>query len=87
MHGDPRATSSGCWRRPLIDEAASYLARARALDPDAPPPWTEVLALYDALLRRQDDPVVRLNRAVAVAETHGVTAALAELELLDRDLL
>ena len=46
------------------------------------PPWREVLALYDALLVRRDDPVVRLNRAVAVAEVHCVAAALAEVDAL-----
>jgi RNA polymerase sigma-70 factor, ECF subfamily len=47
-----------------------------------PPPWRRVLALYDALLRQRDDAVVRLNRAVAVAELSGPAAALAEIELL-----
>ena len=44
------------------------------------PPWLRVLALYDALLAVRDDPVVRLNRAVALAEVAGVAAALAELD-------
>ena len=48
-----------------------------------PAPWPAVLALYDALLARRDDPVVRLNRAVALAETQGVTAALGEIDALD----
>jgi RNA polymerase sigma-70 factor, ECF subfamily len=54
---------------------------------EAPPPWPQVLALYDALLFRRDDPVVRLNRLVAVAEVHGVETALSQLESLDRELL
>ena len=47
---------------------------------ESPPPWPQVLSLYDALLVRRDDPVVRLNRLVAVAEVHGVESALSELE-------
>ncbi len=54
---------------------------------ESPPPWPQVLSLYDALLMRRDDPVVRLNRLVAVAEVHGVEAALSELESLDREVL
>jgi RNA polymerase sigma-70 factor (ECF subfamily) len=42
-----------------------------------------VLALYDALLRWRDDAVVRLNRAVAVAEVSGPALALAEVDWLD----
>ncbi len=48
-----------------------------------PPPWRAVLTLYDALLTRRDDPVVRLNRAVALAEVAGVGAALDEVDALD----
>jgi RNA polymerase sigma-70 factor (ECF subfamily) len=48
-----------------------------------PPPWVRVLALYDALLERRDDAVVRLNRAVALAEVSGPGAALAEINSLD----
>ena len=39
--------------------------------------WTQVLALYDQLLHQTPTPIVALNRAVAVAEVHGPTAALA----------
>jgi len=48
-----------------------------------PPRWGAVLRLYDALLDWRDDPVVRLNRAVAVAELAGPAAALAQVESLD----
>ena len=47
-----------------------------------PPPWRAVLTLYDALLTYRDDAVVRLNRAVALAEVAGVSAALAEVDVL-----
>lgn len=48
-----------------------------------PPRWGAVLRLYDALLDWRDDAVVRLNRAVAVAEIAGPQAALTEVEGLD----
>ena len=41
--------------------------------------WPQVLALYDALLRMSDTPVVRLNRAVAVSHVRGPEAALGEV--------
>ena len=47
-----------------------------------PPPWPMVLSLYNAMLAWRDDPVVRLNRAVALAEMAGPAAALAEVEAL-----
>jgi RNA polymerase sigma-70 factor (ECF subfamily) len=45
--------------------------------------WSQVLALYDQLLRFVPTPIVALNRAVAVAEVHGPEAALATVEELD----
>ncbi len=48
-----------------------------------PPRWGAVLALYDAVLAWRDDAVVRLNRAVALAEVAGPEAALAQVEGLD----
>lgn len=45
--------------------------------------WTQVLALYDQLLRHTPTPVVALNRAVAVAEVRGPGPALALLDDLD----
>jgi RNA polymerase sigma-70 factor (ECF subfamily) len=44
--------------------------------------WTELVALYDALLELWPSPVVALNRAVAVGFAHGPAAGLAELDLL-----
>jgi RNA polymerase sigma-70 factor, ECF subfamily len=52
-----------------------------------PPPWAEVLALYDALLAYRGDAVVRLNRAVALAEVVGPAEALAEIDRLDGEAL
>lgn len=42
--------------------------------------WVSVLSWYDVLLTISDTPVVRLNRAIAVAELHGPLAGLAALE-------
>ncbi len=44
--------------------------------------WSEVVALYDALMRQQPTPVVALNRALALAELEGPEAALREIEPL-----
>ncbi len=45
--------------------------------------WRQILQLYDQLRVLTPTPVVALNRAVAIAEVHGPTAALSELEALD----
>ena len=45
-----------------------------------PPPWAAVLHLYDAMLATRDDVIVRLNRAVALAEVAGPRTALKEVE-------
>ncbi len=42
--------------------------------------WQAVVSWYDVLLTINDTPVVRLNRAVAVAELHGAQAGLAALD-------
>jgi predicted RNA polymerase sigma factor len=42
--------------------------------------WSRIVARYDELLTLADTPVVRLNRAVAVAEADGAPAGLAALE-------
>ncbi|GAA4249359.1 sigma factor-like helix-turn-helix DNA-binding protein [Dactylosporangium darangshiense] len=44
--------------------------------------WSQVLALYNQLLRLDPSPIVRLNRAIAVAEIDGPEVALAEVERL-----
>jgi RNA polymerase sigma-70 factor (ECF subfamily) len=50
---------------------------------DDPAPWSRVLGLYDRLLAVRDDPVVRLNRAVALAYVVGEDEAFAEIASLD----
>jgi RNA polymerase sigma-70 factor (ECF subfamily) len=44
--------------------------------------WAQIVALYDLLLRHQDTPVVRLNRAIALSSRTGPQAALDEVEPL-----
>ncbi|MET8993957.1 DUF6596 domain-containing protein [Amycolatopsis sp. NPDC004169] len=44
--------------------------------------WDAVISWYDVLLTVQDTPVVRLNRAAAVAERDGPAAALALVDAL-----
>jgi RNA polymerase sigma-70 factor (ECF subfamily) len=44
--------------------------------------WTEIVGLYDALLRMDDSPVIELNRAVAVAMRDGPAAGLASIDAI-----
>jgi RNA polymerase sigma-70 factor, ECF subfamily len=47
--------------------------------------WAQVVALYDQLLRLDPSPVVRLNRAIALAELDGPAVGLAEVRGLPLD--
>ncbi|HEY8295577.1 MAG TPA: RNA polymerase sigma factor [Micrococcaceae bacterium] len=62
-------------------------AAINAVHSDAPDAastdWRQILKLYDQLLAIAPGPVVALNRAVAVAEVEGPTAALALLDGLN----
>ena len=42
--------------------------------------WRQIVALYDRLLVVAPSPVVRLNRAIAIAELDGPEAGLAEID-------
>ena len=44
--------------------------------------WSQVVALYDQLVRLDPSPVVALNRAIAVAELDGPHVALAQVDAL-----
>ncbi|MDY7103851.1 MAG: RNA polymerase sigma factor [Actinomycetota bacterium] len=59
--------------------AAVHADAPTAADTD----WSQIVALYDLLLRFTPSPVVRLNRAIAVAELDGPEAALPQVEALD----
>ncbi len=69
-------------RRPRVIAAlihAEWCARASL---DQPPPWRNILTIYNALLTLRDDAITRLNRAVALAEVAGPAAALDEVDAL-----
>ncbi len=71
------------------DRLGEYQAQAAiaALHADAPAAeetdWVQIVEWYDELARLTDNPVVRLNRAVAVGEADGPRAGLAALAALD----
>ncbi|MEU0532890.1 RNA polymerase sigma factor [Amycolatopsis tolypomycina] len=44
--------------------------------------WSQILALYDQLVRLDPSPIVALNRAIAVAELDGPEVALAAVDRL-----
>ncbi|MBD3940445.1 RNA polymerase sigma factor [Microbacterium sp. NEAU-LLC] len=66
------------------------LAAINAVHTDAPSArdtdWSQIVALYDRLLRVDASPIVHLNRAIAVAEVDGPDVALAEIERLAEPL-
>ena len=49
--------------------------------------WRRIVGLYDLLLEASPTPVVRLNRAVALAEVEGASAGLEQVETLLADPL
>jgi RNA polymerase sigma-70 factor (ECF subfamily) len=75
-----------CLRRnapgPYQIQAAINAVHTDAADPSATD-WVQVLALYDQLVEVAPTDVVRLNRAVAVAEVDGAERALLEVDELD----
>jgi len=86
------------WDSNQIDEARAWMARAATLRTPGPyqiqaaiaqehvakPPtnWRHIRALYDSLLVFQRTPVVRLNRAVALAMAEDEEQGLAEIDEL-----
>ncbi len=48
--------------------------------------WSQVVALYDQLVRIDPSPIVVLNRSIAVAELDGPEVALATIDRLDDTL-
>ena len=61
--------------------AAVHDEAARAEDTD----WPQILALYELLRRLSDNPMVRLNHAIAAAMVHGATKGLELLDSLKSD--
>ncbi|RCK70198.1 RNA polymerase subunit sigma-24 [Desertihabitans brevis] len=74
------------------DRLGEFQAQAAiaALHADAPTAeetdWVQFVEWYDELLRLTDNPVVRLNRAVAVGQADGARAGLAALAEVDPSL-
>lgn len=62
--------------------AALHADAATAAETD----WVQILEWYDELLRLNDNPIIRLNRAVAVGAADGPGAGLAALAELDSAL-
>jgi predicted RNA polymerase sigma factor len=58
--------------------SAVHTAAPSARDTD----WSQIVALYDRLVLLDPSPIVRLNRAVAIAEVDGPAVALAEIDRL-----
>ena len=48
--------------------------------------WSQVVALYDQLVRLDASPIIALNRAIAVAELDGPEVALAAVDRLEHRL-
>jgi RNA polymerase sigma-70 factor (ECF subfamily) len=70
----------GGWYALQAALAAEHARAATATDTD----WATVVQLYDRLLAVRPSPVVRLNRAVAMAMRDGPEAGLAVLDDLGR---
>ncbi|HWC24333.1 MAG TPA: sigma-70 family RNA polymerase sigma factor [Flexivirga sp.] len=63
-----------------INAVHTYASSARDTD------WSQIVTLYDRMARIDPSPVVRLNRAVAVAELDGPDVALGEIDRLAGEL-
>jgi len=48
--------------------------------------WSQVVALYDQLVRLDPSPIIALNRAIAVGELDGVEVALTAVDRLETEL-
>jgi RNA polymerase sigma-70 factor, ECF subfamily len=66
---------------PYTIQAAIAAVHAEAPTADATD-WSEIVGLYDVLLRIESSPVIELNRAVAVAMRDGAEAGLALIDAL-----
>ena len=88
----------GRWHRSRIDEGTRILERAlsyrragsyqlqaaiAALHLEDTTDWPQIAALYDELARVEPTPIVELNRAVAVAMTHGPELGLELMNRID----
>jgi RNA polymerase sigma-70 factor (ECF subfamily) len=49
--------------------------------------WAQIVTLYDQLDAHRPNPVVQLNRAIAIGELHGAGAGIAAIEAVETDRL
>jgi len=79
-----------CLRRgqpgPLQIQAAIAAVHADAPDISVTD-WSQIVALYDQLLLHRPDPIVELNRAIAIGERDGAAAGLVALADVDTTVL
>jgi RNA polymerase sigma-70 factor (ECF subfamily) len=66
---------------PYTLQAAIAAVHAEATSPSQTD-WSEIVGLYDVLLRVEPSPVIELNRAAAVAMRDGPEAGLALIEAI-----
>ena len=71
------ASGSGSLPDPRSDQRRAHLRDIRDTD------WSQVVALYDQLVRLDPSPIITLNRAIAVAELDGPEVALAAVDRLE----
>jgi RNA polymerase sigma-70 factor (ECF subfamily) len=78
-----RASTAGAFGRHQLEAAlqSAHVHHCRTGENN----WAQVVSLYDALLEVSGSPVVMLNRALALAQTRGAVAALAEIDVLSTD--
>jgi RNA polymerase sigma-70 factor (ECF subfamily) len=75
---DPALQQGPTARGPYALQAA-----VASLQAETPLDWPQIAALYGELADRTGSDVIRLNRAVAIAEADGPAAALAIVDALD----
>jgi RNA polymerase sigma-70 factor (ECF subfamily) len=79
-----------CLRRnqpgPFQIQAAIAAVHADAPTADATD-WAQIVTLYDQLYEQNPNPVVTLNRAIAISELLGLAEGLAALDALDANRL
>ncbi len=84
VDGSFRDLAAGALPGPYLLQAAIAACHARSTSPAATP-WGEIASLYGILEAVAPGPVVRLNRAVAVAMADGPAAGLVLVEALRAD--
>lgn len=88
--GEGHALVRACLRRnqpgPYQIQAAIAAVHADARTADATD-WSQIVTLYDQLYALRPNPVVALNRAIAIGELHGAVEGLAALDTVDAERL